>query len=328
MAKPPTIFVADFSRPSISYRIATARARTYRELIAATYRLFDRPLNQFHAHMHFDGNRCRGRVAETEWDDEAYFSEEFYNGHERLTLFVHFEHKLQKKELEGEDEVVEKDETRGKKENLSILEKIEEMNRFLENEAIIRRERINGNTVADMENENYEATATSRTDVCTLPPVSQVVSSQNISLTSKHVVTNPPPTTNRQGRSKDNEYESIIIGHAQEQRCIDINNRPTVWAKLAMKGSKQPHHVYAYFSAKYGKDVKKRLQRKKGRMQILLSEVDFLDEFSAGSLSETVEKINVALREKYKDRLEREEIDNVEENTESGHAEEHDLMSK
>ncbi|KAF9730982.1 hypothetical protein PMIN06_004567 [Paraphaeosphaeria minitans] len=90
MAQIAQIIVADFSLPKVTYRIAASRAQQYGELIAIARRIYERPADEYKAHVHFQAGACDARAAEVGWDEGWYLGPEFRGGQE-LVVYVHFE---------------------------------------------------------------------------------------------------------------------------------------------------------------------------------------------------------------------------------------------
>lgn len=60
------------------------------ELIAIARRTYERPNDEYKAHMHFQPSTCDGRAAEAEWNEGWYFAPEFCGARD-LVVYVHFE---------------------------------------------------------------------------------------------------------------------------------------------------------------------------------------------------------------------------------------------
>jgi hypothetical protein len=101
------------------------------------------------------------------------------------------------------------------------------------------------------------------------------------------------------GQSQRHLDQGIIIGRAKAHCCRDSNVRPVVRAILAKDSA-----VYAYMSGKYAKRTVK-----KGDVQIPMTEVDYIKEFSSISCTEKRQK---AIKHAIKAKLASKQFDVIE----------------
>ncbi|KAF1949717.1 hypothetical protein CC80DRAFT_510330 [Byssothecium circinans] len=156
----PIIMIADFSRPTISYRVAATRAKTYGELIALTRRVFEKPIDDYNLHIHFDGTRCRGRALECEWDDNAYLGEEFLDQRGSLTLYVHFERKVIREQFGKDDLTMEGVEEMN---TMELLERLENMEQRIKRPVHVKKKELV--VVKDREDQTHDILSTTEVAV-------------------------------------------------------------------------------------------------------------------------------------------------------------------